>query len=69
MAMYDDTDSSTNSRRRLESIAQLHNPEQAAEYERIRREVPDHKISPLQRVAMGYSESAREAAEQLENEK
>ncbi|MEW1982597.1 hypothetical protein, partial [Pseudarthrobacter oxydans] len=57
--MYDDN---TTDARRIESVAKLHNPATAAEYDRIRRVVPEDRISPAQRLAMGYSDGAREAA-------
>lgn len=68
MAMYDDNPIE-HDRRRLERLAANYNPDTAAEYDRIRRDVPDHRISPMQRVAMGYSDSARKAAEKLNTEK
>lgn len=67
MAMYDDTES-TNPQR-LERLAASYNPDTAAEYDRIRRDVPADKISPTLRLAMGHSDAARKAAEQLNNEK
>lgn len=55
--------------RRLTSLAALHNEAAAAEADRIRATVPDSRISPSVRLAMGYTDSAHAAAKQLENEK
>lgn len=60
--------SDDHARRNLERIAANYNPEAAAEADRIRATVPDHKISPTTRAAMGYADNARKAAEQLKND-
>lgn len=68
MAMYDETEKTAETRR-LERLAHGYNPDTSAEYDRIRQEVPAEKISPTLRLAMGYADSARNAATQLNNEK
>lgn len=51
--------------RRLERLAAQYDADTAAEYDRIRRDIPADKISPRVRMAAGYSDSARDAAEAL----
>lgn len=63
--MYEDNQTE-HDRHRTESVAKLYNPDVAAEYDRIRRDVPDNRISPSQRLAMGYSDTARDAATELD---
>lgn len=58
-----------NERKRQERLASAYSPEASAEHERIRRQVPENRISPTQRMAMGYQDGARTAAEEIKKEK